>query len=391
VAQAAQLAQPKMSAGDVPSERTLEWFLEFKDDDLAANRAGSLSPGQAARLLWSGIWRLVVGPILLQGGLIVALLVNLALVAVIALGVAAYGLYLTWHGFAFLVDRVDGAVAYTTAPLRRRLVRTKNGYQYFAHIGPVTKSLSMTAYHGLPEGLNCHLYYSPGCRSLLSTEAVTADEPKPAHPFGPDSAHAWDRVRWSWVLMSIGVLGILIGAHAVVAAHPAYLVRVGGTISSYSETHGKSTSRYLYLQGDPAAYTPQSEDTYSPPAPDFYSLTGKEVVLYINSGTRDILALSDGDQLYAADWYLHPEHQTVYEATNGSATGGVSLVAILTGLGVLVFGRRRAINAAGDPITPPPLFVPPTVRSAQAFLPAAVVLGVILALAFLGLFVGLRA
>ena len=374
----------------VPDERTLEWFLEFKDDDLAANRAGSLSPGQSARLLWSGIWRLVGGPILLLAGLIVALDVTLAFVAVIALGVAAYGLYLTWHGFAFLVDRVDGAVAFTTAPLRRRQVRTKNGYQYFANIGPVTKSISMTAYSGLPEGLNCHLYYSPGCRSLLSTEPVAADEPKPAHPFGPDSAHAWDRVRLSWVLMSIGVLGILIGARVVVDAPPAYRVMVGGTISNYSETHGKSTSRYMYLQGDPDAYTPQSEDSYSPPAPDFYSLTGKEVVLYINRGTRDILALSDGDQLYAADWYLHPEHQTVYEATNGAATGGVSLVGVLAGLGMLVFRRRRAMNTAGDTTTPPPLFVPPTVRSAQAFLPAALVLGAILALAALGVAVSLR-
>src|SRR5690349_19377210 len=116
----------------VPEERTLEWFLDFKDDDLAANRAGSLSSGQGARLLWSGIWRLVGGPILLLGGLIVALEVDLAFVAVGALGVAVYGLYLTWHGFAFIVDRVDGAVAYTTAPLRRRQVRTKYGYQYFA-------------------------------------------------------------------------------------------------------------------------------------------------------------------------------------------------------------------------------------------------------------------
>jgi len=375
----------------VPSERTLEGLLEFRDEDLTTNRAGSLSIGQAARLRWSGVWRLVVGPPLLLGGTIVALEVDLAVVAVIALALAAYGLYLIWHGFAFLVDGFDGAVAFTTAPLRRRIVHTKNGDTYFAHIGPVTKRISWTAYNGLPEGLNCHLYYAPGCRSLLSTEPVSADEPKPAHSFGPDSAHVWDRVRWSWVLLVIGALGVVIGAHVIVTAHPAYLVRVGGTISNYSETHGKTTSRYLYLAGDPEAYTPQREDTYSPPAPDFYSLTGKEVVLYINRGTRDVLALNDGDQLYAADWYLHPEHQTVYEATNGAATGGVSIVAILAGLGILVFGRRRGMNAASDPSAPPPLFVPPTVRPAQAFWPAALVLGAILALAALGMAVGLRA
>jgi hypothetical protein len=373
-----------------PDERSLEWFLDFKPDDLTANRGGSLSSGQATRLLWSGIWRMGVGPLLLLGGLIVGSEVGLALVAVIALALAAYGLYLTWHGFAFLVDRADGAVAYTTAPLRRRRVRTKNGYQYFADIGPVTKSISMTAYGGLPEGLNCHLYYSPGCRSLLSTEAVTADEPKPAHPFGPDSARAWDRVRWSWVLMSVGALGVLIGARAIVTAHPAYVVTVSGTISNYSETHGKTTSRYLYLAGDPNAYTPQSEGTYTPAVPDFYSLVGHEDVLYINQGTRDVLGLRDGDQLYAGDWYLHPEHQTVSEATNGAAIGIVSLIAVLVGLGLPAFGRRRAAGATVDPTVPPPLFVPPTVRPTQAFWPAALVLGAVLALAFLGLFVGLR-
>ena len=371
-------------------ERSLEWFLDFKPDDLAANRAGSLSSGQVGRLSWSGIWRLVVGPVLLVGGVIVALVFDLAFVALTALAFAAYGLYLTWHGFAFLVDGYDGAVAFTTAPLRRRMVRTKNGYQYYANIGPVTKSISMTAYSGLPEGLNCHLYYAPGCRSLLSTEPVTAEEPKPDHPFGPDSAHVWDRVRWSWVLIVIGAVGVLIGAHVIVTAHPAYLVRVGGTISNYSETHGKTTSRYLYLAGDPEAYTPQSEGSYSPAAPDFYSLTGKEVVLYINKGTRDILALNDGDQVYAADWYLHPEHQTVYEATNGSATAVVSLIAILVGLGMLGFGRRRGASSAADPSAPPPLIAPPTVRSPQAFWPAALVLGVVIALAALGLFIGVR-
>jgi hypothetical protein len=191
------------------------------------------------------------------------------------------------------------------------------------------------------------------------------------------------------VLIAIGALGLLVGARAIASAHPAYLVSVGGTVSSYSETHGKTTSRYLYLAGDPEAFTPQREDTCSPPAPGFYSLTGKEVVLYINRGTRDVLALNDGDQLYASDRYLHPEHQTVFEATNGAVTGAVSMLAILAALGLLMFGRRRT-TAAADSSTPPPLFVPPTVRPATAFLPAALVLGAILALAALGLFFGIR-
>ena len=83
--------QPSGLVPQDPYERSLEWFLDFKSDDLAANRAGSLSSAQSARLLWSGVWRLGFGPILLLSGLVVGFEFNLALVAVIALAVAAFG------------------------------------------------------------------------------------------------------------------------------------------------------------------------------------------------------------------------------------------------------------------------------------------------------------
>jgi len=347
-------------------ESSLEGFLGFTDGDLAANRAGGLSPSQYRQLQWSGVWRLIVGAPVLVAAVVVALLVNFALFALIALLVAGVGLYVTWRGFAFLVDSSEGTVAYVTGPLRRRVVHSRYGVTYWANIGPVTSPVTAIAYNSLPEGLNCHLYYAPGCRTLLSVEPASAEEPKPAHAFGPDSAHVWDRLRWSWVLMTIGVLGALVGAHMVAVAHPAHATSVSGTVATYVERHGKSTSRTLYLAGDSRSYTPQSEDSYSPPMPPFGTFIGRQLVLYVNEGTNNVIAFHDGRQLHATDWYLYPEHQTEFEAANGEITGAVSVLSFLVGVALLALDRRRTARLAPpDPGAPSPLYAPPSVRPFQ--------------------------
>ncbi len=371
-------------------ERSLEGFLGFSDEDLAANRAAALSSAQAARLRASGIWRLVVGPPLLIVSVLFAWIAGNALFAILALLAGALGLYVIWRGFAFTVDGFDGAVAFVTGSVHRRMVRGRYGVTYWASIGPVSKRITPAAYDSLPEGLSCHLYYAPGCRSLLSVEPASAEEPKPDHPFGPDSAHAWDRLRWSWVLITVGALGALVGAHTIATAHAAHAVAVRGTVSNYVETHGRSTTRSLYIDGDSNVYTPMREDSYTPPAPPFGSLVGTEVVLYIDEGSTDVIGLDDGQLLYAADWYLHPEHETVFDAVNGTITGLGSLLAVLAGIGLIVFGGRRAAPVEAADWSAPPLYAPPTVRPALGLWPSLVIIAAVAALVVLGLVLAVR-
>jgi hypothetical protein len=348
------------------SGSSLEGFLGFSDADLAANRAGVLSSGQAWRLRWSGVWRLVVGPALLIGCLVLAWYSSSAFITFGALAAASLGLYLTWHGFAFLADATQGLVAFVTAPLHRRSVTSKGVTSYFADVGPVTKKISSNAYSSLGTG-PFHLYYAPGCRSLLSVESASEDEPKPPHQFGPDSAHVWDRMRWSWVLIALGSAGLLIGAHAMAVAHPAHPISVEGTVSDYHEHHGKGgTTRHIYLRNDPNTYDPKSEDSYDPPVPPFSTLIGKEVVLYVNAGTTDVLAINDYEQLHAYDWYLHPEHETVNETVNGAASAVASLLAVVAGIALIAGWRRRPAPALDPALARTPLYAMPTIRPVRA-------------------------
>lgn len=372
-----------MSVGSV------EQFLGFSDADLAANRSGVLSAGQAWRLRWSGVWRLIVGPPLIVVPVVIALTADSGFVTAGALLVAAGGLYLTWHGFAFLADATQGLVAFVTGPLHRRSVSGKGGTSYFADIGPVTKRISRRAYDSLRGG-PFHLYYAPGCRSLLSIEGASAGEPKPPHPFGADSVHVWDRVRWSWVLIAIGAAGLLIGANGVATTHAAHPVKVGGTISDYYEHHGKSgTTRYIYMRGDPNTYSPGRESSYDPPVPPFATLIGREVVLYINDGTQDVLAINDGEQLHAGDWYLHPEHETVNLSMNGAAGAGIGVLYIVLGIGLLVL--RGRLPWSTQPTSPDPafertpLYSMPSVRPARASWLAGVTLAAVALIVVLAL------
>jgi hypothetical protein len=327
-------------------------------------------------MVWSGIWRLVAGPPVAIGGVVLTQVTDNALVMLIGLGVTAFGLYVTWRGFAFLTDTIVARVAYVTGPVHKKLVRGKNSVSYFAEIGPVSKRISSQAYVSLPQGTTVHLYYAPACRSLLSVEPADVDEPRPDHPFGPDSAHAWNRLRWSWVVITVGALGLLVGAHAATLAQPVHAVGVETTVSDYIETHGKSTTRRLFVGNDPDPYTPKSESSYDPVAPSFYSLIGSPVVIYTDAGSREIIALRIGGVLYSTDWYLHPEHKTIFEAANGAIVAVLSLLAIVAGvIGVRVGFRLQTLSAR-------PLYGPPSVHRPQAVAGASFV---VLAVALLTL------
>ena len=362
-------------------ERLLENYLGFGDADLAANRDGAFSSGQRGRLVWSGIWRLVLGPPIAIVGVVIALASDLAFIMVSGLAIAAVGLYLAWRGFAFLTDAIVARVAFVSGPMRKKLVQGRYGTTYYAVIGPVSKRVSSRAYASLREGIAFHLYYSPGCRSLLSLEPASAAQPKPDHGFGPDSAHAWNRLRWAWVAITIGAVGLLVGAHDLVLAHPAHTQIIESSVTNYVETHGKSTGRHVYVAGYPNAFTPDSESSYDPPAPGFSSLIGEAVVLYVDPDTGEILAMRIGKTLHTSDWFRHPEHKTVFEAANATITAGLSALAIIGGVVGLVVARRRP----PDPLRP--LYAPPSVHQPQVAVPATAAILAVAVVTFFALVV----
>ena len=368
-----------------PQQAALEGWLRFNDEDVAFNRDSRLSPRQRRQLLWSATWRLILGlSITLVSAVLAIATLETAISVVLALLAMILGLTLSWTGFAYMVDATSNAVAFVTAPLRTRVVRGRYT-NYYADVGPISKNIKYKAYNGLlpAVGTTFHLFYAPGARSLLSMEPASATEPLPAHPFGPDSAHAWDRLRWSWILLTAGVFGALIGAHLILAAHPAHPVRIAGTVQDYVETtttgRGAHTERSIYLAGDGNTYTPDDESQYSPPYPDFYNLIGRQVTLYVDGGTTDVIALNDGDTTYAADWYLHPEHETQYLQTNAALTTALGAVFVGFGAWLLVRDRRRAEEMPGRPVA----YVPPTVHPVNTMLATvALIAGV---LAFVGI------
>jgi hypothetical protein len=355
-------------------EQSFERYLKFSDADLAANRDGDIGAGQKAKMVWSGIWRLVVGPPTAIIGVVVTQITDNALAMLLGLVIAGFGLYVTWRGFAFLTDTIVARVAYVTGPIRTKVVRGKNSVSYFAEIGPVSKRVSYQAYSSLPAGTSVHLYYAPACRSLLSVEPANIDQPRPDHPFGPDSAHAWNRLRWSWVVITVGAVGLLVGVHAATLAQPVHAVSIETTVADYIETHGKSTTRHLYIANDPDYYTPKNESAYDPVAPDFYSIIGRPVVIYTDKGSREIIAFRIGGILYSTDWYLHPEHKTIFEAANGAIVAVLSVLAIVAGVVGVRVGFRLQTGSTR------PLYGPPSVHQPQT---AAWASGVVLAVGIL--------
>ena len=319
-----------------------------RDTDVAANREARISERQLLGLVYSGLWRVLLGlptvgisaaitliapsaggDVFFGGGLFVIMFVSLCL-----LGVGAYG---SWRGFNFLGDALTRKVAYVTGRLDSR-ARTYRGLTtFYMAVGPVSTRIPRKTFDALPVGLHCRAYYAVASLQLLSLEPATAETPHPSLTFGGDATPGWDRLRQLGLIAAVAVFGIAAGLNDTVIAHPARSLVVSGTIANYYQGRGRSNSGSLVLEGSPTQYSTMPMSLFStPPLPDLNSYIGEPADLYVNSdgGGRDVLALRVRDTFYEGELYLHPEHQYWAMVLSGS------LVTLLSAITVVVMVRR---------------------------------------------------
>jgi len=315
--------------------------------DVAANRDARVRGRQLAALVYAGVWRIILGLPTTAAGVALALAAPGSaatgggfiafLVLALALGLLGLGAYVSWRGFSFLGDAITRKVSYVTGRIDGDTATYKGATAYYMVIGPSKTRVSRKTYNAMPMGRLCHAYYAPGSLHLFSIEPATEAEPQPALSFGGDAAHAWDRLRWKWLVGAVAVFGLVAGSNGVVIAHPAQMSTVSGSISAYQEIYGKSTSRYLYLEGDQTQYSLNQLDSF----PQLYSYTGEHVDLDVlsDSGT-DVLALRVRETLYASDLYRNPDHE--YWSMAGSGIAVIVLSALtLIAIGWWVYWSRR--------------------------------------------------
>ncbi len=312
---------------DFPAEDRLPFS---RPADVAANREAHISGRQQVGLWYSGLWRLLAGLPAAGVGAVVALEPEFVIMA-FGIALVATGLYVSWRGFSFLGDSITRNVAYVTGRIIPHTYTARGSTSYFMIVGPVKTRISRGTYRNLPAGLNCHAYYASGSRHLLSLEPATAEEPHPSLSFGGDAVHTWDRLRWRMIIVAVAAFGVAAGVHAVVIAHPAEPVLVSGHISSYEETTGRSAYRHLHLDSTSQEFHLDTRNSYSPPIPHLGSYLGSQVDVYFNAGSAgDVLAIRLGETFYAADYYLHPEHQKDNMLSSGAT------IALLSGIALAV-------------------------------------------------------
>jgi hypothetical protein len=315
--------------------------------DVAANRDARIRGRQLAALVYAGAWRIVLGLPTAAGGAALAWAAPTAagtgggLLAffflAVALGLLGLGAYVSWRGFSFLGDAITRKVSYVTGRIDGDTKTYRGATTYYMVVGPSKTWVSRKTYNAMPMGRLCHAYYAPGSLHLFSIEPATEAEPHPALSFGGDAAHAWDRLRWKWMMGAVAVFGLAAGANGVVTAHSAQMSTVSGSISSYQEISGKSTSRYLFLEGDQNQYSLNQLDSF----PQLYSYAGEHVDLYVlsDSGT-DVLALRVRETLYTSDLYRNPDHE--YWSMAGSGIAIILLSALtLAAIAWWVYWSRK--------------------------------------------------
>jgi hypothetical protein len=323
-----------------------------QEADVAANREARMTGRQLLGLWYSGLWRLLIGlPIaaiavaLSWGPPMPSIPAASFILMAMGIGFLAYGTYLSWRGFSFIGDALTRKVTYVTGPLGREEKTYKSAKSYYMVVGPVKTLLyRRSTYEAVPAGVHCHAYYVPGSGHLLSLEPATAEEPHPSLRFGTDPTHAWDRLRWTWLLAAVAAYGFAAGVYATITAHPAQTVLVSGRLGEYHVVNSrKSTARYLHLQGSTTEYSLDGVESASPKVPDLYLFVNFKVDLYVNTDNGvDILAMRVNNEcacpgipnsrtLYAGDLYLHPEHQYW-----GMIWSGVP-IAVLSGLTFVLF------------------------------------------------------
>lgn len=305
--------------------------------DIAANREARITGRQLLALLYSGFWRIVLGlPIAAIGAAIAWAAPTSAeetggfgAFVFLSMGIGLLGLggYVSWRGFSFLGDALTRNVSYVTGRIDSEIRTSRGSTTRYMVVGPSKTWISRKAYNALPMGRLCHAYYASGSFHLFSLEPATAAEPHPALRFGGDAAHAWDRLRWPWLLGAVAAFGLAAGANGVFTAHSTRTSTVSGSISAYGETHGRGASRYLFLEGDQTQYYVTQVDTG---LPQLYSSRGEHVDLYVNADSgNEVVALRLRETLYTADYYRHPEHE--YWAMAGSGIAILVLSALTLG------------------------------------------------------------
>ncbi len=318
-----------------------------KPADIAANRDARVRGHQLAALLYAGVWRLILGLPTTAGGAGLAWAAPssagrggpfLALFFfAIALGLLGLGAYVSWRGFSFLGDAITRKVSYVTGRIDGDTKTYRGATTYYMVVGPSKTRVSRKTYKAMPMGRLCHAYYAPGSLHLFSIEPATEAEPHPAVSFGGDAAHAWDRLRWKWLVGAVAVFGLAAGANGIVTAHSAQMAPVSGSIGAYEEIRGKSTSRYLYLVGDQTQYSLNQLDSF----PQLYPYAGEHVDLYVNSDSGiDVLAFRLRETLYTSDLYRNPDHE--YWSMAGSGIAIILLSALmLAAIAWWVYWSRR--------------------------------------------------
>jgi hypothetical protein len=330
-----------------------------READVATNREARISARQLLGLWYSGLWRLIVGLPLAVIAAAVAWQVPLPSVAVanfffmaFGIGLAGYGSYLSWRAFSLLGDAITRRVTYVTGPLASQVKTSSKGAKsYFMSVGPVKAQIfRKTTFEALPVGLDCHVYYTAGSMHLLSLEPATAGEPHPAlQHFDGDSAHAWDRLRWSVLIPALAVFGFAVGAHNMISAHAAHWATISGHIIEYHETHGKGAARLFSIDTSSQEYNLSSLENASPPAPRLDGYIGDPVDLYVNSESdADVLALRLRETLYKADLYLYPEHEFWGLIWSGAWIAVVSAAALAVFLWWTGYRRKNPEGAMTD-------------------------------------------
>jgi hypothetical protein len=330
-----------------------------RETDVAANREARITARQLLGLWYSGLWRLIVGLPVTIGGAAIAWVVpfptksllNFFFMA-LGVGVVGYGSYLSWRAISFLGDAITRRVTYVTGRLHSQVVTSSKGAKtYFMSVGPVKAQLwRKKTFEALPVGLDCHVYYTAGSVHLLTIEPATAGEPHPSLlSFGGDPFHAWDRLRWSWLVPAVAVFGLAAGTHAMISAHPAHWGTISGRIIEYHETHGKSASFYFSIDSSSQEYNLNSLEGASPPAPALDTYIGDPVDLYVNSDDpNDVLAMRLRETLYTADLYLYPDHQFWGMIWSGAPVALVSAAVLAVFAWQIAYRRKHPAREMTD-------------------------------------------
>ena len=149
----------------------------FTPDELGVNRQGSLSGGQALRLIGYAIGQGVV--LLLTGGMGVWMYFNLPIgkedqlwAIVFGIFLAAFALGSIWNIIKAFLDLLTQSVAKEEGFVIRQEHRTRNGRYYTYQIKKLKFRVSRKAFHALVDGWEYRVYYSSRSKRLLAIEPL---------------------------------------------------------------------------------------------------------------------------------------------------------------------------------------------------------------------------